>query len=500
MYLCPRNYNVLHMGDIKSIIDFTARTNSDIIADLKEKSVPVYDWEKSKKDYYPKEHNICHDTTNLKDKPRSDGTLEKSARIPIGLEKLLTKRVSEFTFSIPPKRVYSNIAKEDGSIHEIRQAISKAIEAIYKNARINSENLKRGVSYYAACEIFTIWYAVKRGNTLYGFPSKWKLKCKTYSPMKGVNLYPLFDELDDMLAMSFEYTKTVKKKSITYFETYTEDRHYIWRQELSGGDWEEVTMQKTEDGEIVNGEEIKLAKIPGAYLWREFPVYYDLTELRSEIEYTLSRNSNVIAYNSAPVLKISGGIKGSEDKGESRRIYRVENGGDVSYVSWQQAIEALKYQVDTMLKLYWMQAQMPDISFENMKSLGNIGYDARQTVLTDAHLRIGDEAGDWIEFLERECNVIKAFLKLMKPEWASEIDNVSVEHVITPFIQNDELADIKKRKEANGGKPIESQLESILRFGKSDDASATLDQITKEEEAAVKSRADAFSMSNQVAM
>lgn len=488
------------MGNINSIIDFKGRNNSDIIADLKDKSLPIEDWEKLKKDYEPKEHAICHDTTNLKDKIRRDGTVEKSARIHIGLEKLLAKRVSEFTFAIPVRRVYSNTNNDDGKPNDTRQAIAKAIEAVYKNARINAENLKRGLAYYAACEVFTIWYTVRKDNTLYGFPCKWKLKCKTYSPMKGVKLYPLFDELDDMLAMSFEYTKTIGDEDVTYFETYTADRHYIWRQELSGGDWEEVTAQTTDEGDVINGEEIRLAKIPGVYIWREFPVYDGLTGLRSEIEYTLSRNSNVIAYNSAPVLKISGGVKGSEDKGESRRIFRTENGGDVAYVSWQQAIEALKYHVDTMLKLYWMQAQIPDISFENMKSLGNIGFDARQTLLTDAHLKIGDEAGAWLEFLERECNVIKAFLKEMKREWASEIDNVSVEHVITPFIQNDELAEINKRKAANGGKAIESQLESIQKFSDTEDAQATLEQIQKEEAASVKTRADAFSISNQVAM
>ena len=480
------------MPDITSIIDFTSRKPSDIIADLKQKSVPVPDWNNLINDYEPTKHRIVTDTDALRDKNRSDGTTEPSSRITIGLEKLLAKRVSEFTFAIPVKRVYGNTENDD-----TRKEIAKAMEAIYRNARIDSENLKRGVAYYAACEVFTLWYAVRKPNTLYGFESQFKLKCKTYSPMNGVKLYPLIDELDDMIAMSFEYTKTVKNISTTYFETFTADRHYIWKQDLKGGEWTEETAKVSNDGETENGEEVIIMKIPGIYAWREFPVYHGLTGLRGEIEYTLSRNSNVIAYNAAPVLKISGGIKGKEDKGEARRIYRVENGGDVAYVSWQQAIEALKYHVDTMLKLYWMQAQIPDISFENMKGMGNIGYDARQTLLTDAHLKIGDEAGAWIEFLERECNVIKAFLKIINPKWANEIDNVSVEHVITPFIQNDELAEINKRMKANGGKPIESQLDSIRKYGQSDDAKATLEQINKEEEQTAQTRANAFSMSNQ---
>lgn len=476
-----------------SSIDFDSTNISETISMLKDKSVNVPKWEKLFTDYEPMKHAILSDTTSLKDKVRSDGQVDKSARIVIGLEKLHVKRMAEFTFSIPVKRVYSNM--ED---NETRKEIKKAIESVYKNVRINSENLRRAVAYYASCEIFTVWYAVKKSNSLYGFQSDYKLKCKTFSPMNGVKLYPLLNEMDDMLAMSFEYTKKVKDKDVSFFETYTADRHYIWKCGQHADKWEPVLIQETEDGEIVNGEDIVLMKIPGAYAWRPRPVYDGLSQIREEIEYSLSRNSNVIAYNSAPLLKIIGGMKGREDKGEAQRIVRCESGGDVGYVSWAQSIEALKYHVDTMEKMYWMQAQIPDISFDNMKGLGNIGYDARQTLLTDAHLKIGEEAGTWIEFLERECNVIKAFLKIMNRKWESEIDNVNVEHIITPYIQNDELSEITRRMKANGNKPIESQLESIQKFGDSADASATLKQIQDENAIEEAQKASAFNLDNQV--
>ena len=453
------------MDAITQILD-SSRPVANIINDLKEKSIILPSWDDLLKSYEPKFHKIVTDTITRKDKIRKDGTKEEASRIYLGLEKLLTKRMTEFMFAIPVKRVYHNI---DGN--NIRQQISKAIESIYKYARIDSENIKRGNAYFASCEIFTIWYVVEKPNTLYGFNSKYKLKCKTYSPMDGVKLYPLFDELDDMLAMSFEYKKKVKDEEITYFETYTADKHYKWRQQGSG--WEAV-------GTV---EEIKLMKIPGVYAFRPVPIYHGLTRIRKELEYTLSRNSDVIAYNAAPVIKIAGQIKGEEDKGESRRIYRVENGGDVSYVSWSQAIEALKYHVETLLKLYWMQAQMPDISFDNMKSLGNIGYDARQMLLTDAHLKVGDESGAWIEFFEREGSVIKEFLKNMNKSWAKEIDNIEIEYVITPFIQNDDDAIADRLLKLNGGKSIMSQLESIQHAGYSNDPQATLEQIQKEEAA-----------------
>jgi hypothetical protein len=450
------------MKEIDQIL--TAGSVNVIIEALKRKSVCVPSWDKLIKDYEPKEHEIVTDTVTRKNKVKTDGSVEKASRIYLGLEKLLTRRMTEFTFAIPVKRVYHNI--ED---NETRQSIAKAIEAIYKYARIDAENIRRGNAYYAACEICTIWYAVEKPNSLYGFRSKFKLKCKTYSPMDGVTLYPLFDERGDMLAMSLEYNKKILDKDITYFETYTANKHYKWKQE-NNQSWEEVT-----------NEPIVLMKIPAIYAYRGSAIYADLSYIRKEIEYTLSRNSDVIAYNSAPILKVAGGMQGKEDKGESRRVFRVENGGDVSYVSWAQSIEALKYHVETLTNSFWSQSQMPDISFEKMKDLGNIGYDARQTLLTDAHLKVGDEAGNWLEFLDRESSIVKAFLSLMNIQWKEEIDNVDVENIITPFIQNDEKNEIEKLTTANGGKPILSQLESIKALGYSNDPEATLKQIQEEE-------------------
>lgn len=462
-------FNQTTMNEIDNVITNTNVTEA--IAYLREKSIDLPTWDHLIKLYDPKLHAIVTDTVNRKDKIRNDGSKEEASRIYIGLEKLLTKRMTEFMFAIPVKRIYHNI---DGN--ETRQQIAKAIEAIYKYARIDSENIKRGNAYFAACEIFTIWYVVEKPNTLYGFKSKYKLKCKTYSPMDGVKLYPLLDELDDMLAMSFEYKKKVKDEEITYFETYTADRHYKWRQQGRG--WETV-------GTV---EEINLMKIPGVYAFRPVPIYHGLSRIRKELEYTLSRNSDVIAYNAAPVIKVSGALKGDEDKGESRRIFRVENGGDVSYVSWSQSIEALQYHVETLLKLYWMQSQMPDVSFDNMKSVGNIGYDARQMLLTDAHLKVGDESGAWMEFFEREASVIKEFVKKMNTSWANEVDNIEIEHIITPFIQQDEDATADRLLKLNGGKPVMSQLESIQQAGYSNDAQATMEQIQREEATASQNR------------
>lgn len=459
---------------------FESKNVSNIISTLKTRSYPVPDWSLLLKDYEPNLHKIVGDNVGRKDKPRENGGVDKAARLPIGLEKLLTKRMAEFTCAIPIKRIY----KYDSTDIELRQIVS-ALEKIYSVAHIDNENMHRAICYYASCEMFTLWYTKKRPNNLYGFESQYKLNCKTYSPMDGVRIYPLFDEYDDLQALSFEYERKINDSLFTYFETFTATRHFKWSlaDKSTANEW---TAN-------IDGEEIAIEKIPAVYIYRHKPCWDGLVALREDLEYTLSRNSDVIAYNSAPILKVAGAIEGYERKGETRRVYRVSDGGDVAYVSWAQSIEALKYHVDTLVKLYFMQSQMPDISFENMKSLGNIGYDSRKTLLMDAHLKIGEESGAWIEFFERESNVIKAFLAKMNIKWANRMDEILIEHVITPFVQEDESAQIEKWLKANGNQPLVSHLESIKRAGISDDPEATFNEIQSEEQSASERSAQTIS-------
>lgn len=473
--------------DIKEILGNTNSIDQKINA-LKKRTICVPLWSVLLKTYETSNHEVLTDTISLKDKENG----EKSSRIAIGLDKLLASRFNQFTFAIPVKREYNKPS------NDTQTAIISAIEKIYENAHIDTMNFKRGIAYYAACEMFTIWYTVKRENTIYGFPCKYKLKCKTFSPMDRVCLYPIIDELDDMIAMSFEYDKKVSDtKTITIFETYTEDRHFVWEKDNQGNPWEEKTAQIKEDGTVESGEQIIINKIPGVYLWRPFPVYDGLGGIRHELEYSLSRNGNVISYNSAPIVKVKGGIIGKEKKGESSRIWRVESDGDISYVSWNQSQDAVINQTNTLLKLYWMLSQMPDISFDNMKGLGNIGYDARQTLFTEARLKITEESGAWKECFEREFNVIKAFLKQMNQSWANEIDNITCKHIITPYVPEDENNSINVRMKANGGLPVESQLESIIKLGQSKDPISTLKEIRKDQAASAFAQQVAFNIGEQ---
>lgn len=468
------------MSLIKDIMEKYS-TPTDRISQLKQKSVDVMGWDRLKRYYYPHLHKIVTDRTGRHDKELEDGSIEKAARIYIGLEQLLVSRMSSFMFAIPVKRVYSESYSEDltDEEKEERKKVIRAIEKVYKHARINNENLFRSKEYFASCEIFTLWYASKEKNKKYGFDSDFKIKCKTYSPKEGTALYPLFDDTGDMVAMSIEYKRVVENKNVTFFETWTADAHYKWSNDGNG--WKSVL--KNDNGESIDGVSIpkEFGKIPGVYAYRKTPIYEKAqNNIRENIEYKLSENSDTISYNSAPVIKIAGGLKGDEKKGESQRIIRVENGGDVSYVSWQQSIEAMKYHVETMMDMYFMLSQLPNISASKMMQLSNVSFESRQMLFADAHMKVGDESGAWLELLEREFNIVKQFLKMAHKDWSDILDDIDCDFVITPFIQNDLKSKIDELMAANGGKALLSQRTAIKRLDIVDDVDKELEQIKED--------------------
>lgn len=448
------------------------RTIEKIILEIKNrKSINVPTWENLKNEYNPMLHDIVTNTETRKDKKRKDGTFEKVARVTYGMQRLSARRMTQIGFSIPVKRIY----KTGDDPEKKKQA--EAIESIYSKARIDAVNIKRMKAYFASCEIVTVWFPVDEKNNYYGFDSNYKLKCITYSPMERrfsglstASIYPVFDRFEDLVAIAFEYKLKEENNDVTYFHVYTEEQEKIYTQKE--GEWKDF---------IGEDSELSIKKIPCIYLWRSMPIWEDTTNNVNEIELSLSRESDILRKNSAPVLEVKGKLKGDAPTNEvSREVYQIEGDGGIKYVTWDQQVEALKFYTETLKKNIEEELQLPNLSFDNVKDISAITEGARKTLLTDAHLKVGDESGDILEFLSRECNVIKAFLGQMNTKWKNSINDLEVEHIITPFIQNDEGSAIDNITKATQ-KPVMSQKKGVELLGMVDDVEAEYNQLIEEE-------------------
>ncbi len=441
-------------------------TIEEIITALKCKTLTVPLWAGPKglqSEYDPRMHPVM-DKARYLDIVNSDG-VTRVTRIACDLQRLAVKRMTELVCGVPVKRVYK--AEND------RQSeVAAYMEAIYDRNRIDSVNIERCNMLFAGCEVVTLWYAVAQPNNDYGFSSPLKMRCRNFSPMLGDNLYPLFDEYGDMIALSVGYRRKVNGKDVQYFDCYTADRHIKWS--TAKGQWTEEEHELTTVG-----------KIPAVYAWRPAPVWEQSSPIVYEIEWSLSRNGNYLRENSKPLFvvfadeAIAYGDEGDVDK-EFKAVMQYPKGSTAQYITWQQAVDNLKFYVNELRSLFFTQLQLPDWSYEKMSSIALSG-ESRKQLFIDAQMKVKDESGRLLEFFDREVNVVKAFLKIALGEsYAADIDALKVETVITPFTINDESDTVNRLVAATGGKAIMSQREAIRELGRSDDPDQTIREIAEE--------------------
>lgn len=453
---------------IEEILGSTEMKAAEKITALKEKSITVPAWGGANglmRQYDPQLHPVMQKRL-YPDNVQADGTIERVTRITYDLQRLATKRMTELMCGIPVKRIYKPENDKQGEV-------ARWIEAIFQRNRIDSVNVERNNMLFAGCEVMTLWYAVEAKNNLYGFDSPNKLRCRNFSPMLGDELYPLFDEFGDMVAMSVGYNRKVGKKTVSFFDTYTADRHIKFSNE-SG------------DFAVIEDEEITVGKIPAVYVYRPTPVWEDTSKIVFEMEWAMSRNGNYLRKNSKPLFVVFAneevGFGGDKDENESLAVLQYPKGSTAQYVTWQQAVENLKFYIQELRQSFFTQLQLPDWSYESMKSNAMSG-ESRKQLFIDCQLKVKDESGRLVEFYDREVNVVKAFLKTVTAEaYHADIDALPVEIEITPFTITDDKDTITNLMAANGGKALMSQKESIEMLGWSSDVEQTMKQIAEDSE------------------
>ena len=447
---------------MENIAEILQLAPADAVKKLKSKAFTPPAWSDLVKEYDPAQHPVTN-KGKYPDKVTPDGHIEEVTRITLNYQQLATKRMSELVCGIPIKRIYS---PEDDKQREA----SECLEAIFQRNRIDSVNIERCNALFSGCEILTLWYPTEEPNNLYGFDSDYKIRCQTYSPREGAQLYPLFSE-GDLIALSIETTRTEDGDDIRYLDTYTRDKHITYREGKGG--WQ-----------VANEEPITLGKIPAIYCMRPTPIWEDTSRIVFEMEWALSRNGNYLRKNSKPIFAVFAdeevyfGEEQSESK-EYRAVVQYPKGSTAGYLTWSQAIDSLKFYISELRQSFFTQLQLPDWSYESMKSTPMSG-ESRKQLFIDAQLKVTEESGRLLEFYDREVSVVKAFLATLRPDLADAIEALHVETVITPYQLTESRDTITELLAANGNKPLISHRESIEQLGWSPNASNTLEEIQQE--------------------
>ena len=156
------------------------------------------------------------------------------------------------------------------------------------------------------------------------------------------------------------------------------------------------------------------------------------------------------------------------------------------YELWQN--QGLKYHVSELRQLFFTTLQIPDWSYESIKSTPMSG-EARKQLFIDCHLKVKDESGRLLEMFDREVSVVKAFLSTILPEAVrGDLEALSVENVITPYTMDDDRDTLSNIALAVNNR-LMSRKEGIQMLGWSKDVDKTYGEIMEEAEEDVTSHA-----------
>ena len=394
---------------------------------------------------------------------REDLRREKVARVALALQRLIVKRAVSFTFGNP---VYLNADAED----EDQKAVLKAAKRTLYDVKERSLNRKVGRALFSSTQVAEYWYPVSRSHKSYGFDSKFKLRCAVFSPLFGDNLYPYFDDSDDMIAFSREFTVARGDKTITYFETYTDTAHYLFEQTSDGFKLEEGYPRT-----------ITIGKIPIVYGTQEQVEWADVQNLIDRLEKLLSNFADTNDYHASPKIVVKGELIGFAKKGEAGAILQLEGEeASAEYLAWQNAPESVKLEIETLLRMIYTLTQTPDISFDSVKGLGAISGIALKLLFMDAHLKVQDHCEVLDEYMQRRMSIIKTYIGKFNTKLSDAAENLQIEPEIIPYMLDDELTDIQKWVTANGGKPLISQKQSMILADLSKNPEEDYDQMQSE--------------------
>jgi SPP1 family phage portal protein len=388
------------------------------------------------------------------------------ARIALAIQKLIVKRAVAFTFGNP---VTLNSEPEN----EDEKTVLKAVKKVLFNTKIRTINRKIAREIFSATEAAELWYPVEKPSD-YGFPSKFKLRVAIFSPQNGDKLYPYFDETGDMVAFSrqFSIIDNAGKKTV-YFETYTDTEHRMWKQSESA--WN-----------IVEGypKPITTGKIPIIYGNQDFVEWEDVQGLIDRLETLLSNFADTNDYHASPKVVVKGEVTGFAKKGESGAILQLEGeNADAKYLSWEHAPEAVKLEIETLLRMIYNITQTPDISFDSVKGIGAVSGIALKLLFLDAHLKVQDKMEIFDDYLQRRLSVIQAYIAQFNTGLKTACESLTIEPEIVPYMIEDEKAKVDLLLAANGGKAVASQKTTIQQLGWVNDTNAEYKQILDEESA-----------------
>lgn len=385
--------------------------------------------------------------------------------IALPIQKVITERfVGFFLYNAVTYKANSH-GVEAKSLDSKQQKLFNAIKHCFHDNKMKYFDKKLVRTVCSQCEAAELWYMTTDENGRLGG----EIRVQLLSPKNGDKLYPHFNDYHRMDGFGREYYIFDELgMSEQHFDVYTD--RYVYKYVNNNSGWT-----------LVDAKPHGFTKIPVVYYWQYKSEWADVQWAADRVETCISNWGDTNDYFGTPKYFVRGDLQGFAEKGEQGAVFQGGKEAHMNVLSWDNSPESVKGEIANLLNICFSFTQTPDISFENMKTLGNNTSGAAiRLMFTDPFMKVGNKMEMYGEMFTRRTNIVANGIcntgVYEKGIDISVAENIDFEPVFEPYIPKNDVETLQLINNSNGGKPSTSQRRSIELNPLNDDA----DKVEKE--------------------
>lgn len=446
--------------------------NPVIIEQIGAKAKSTYD---TKAEIDPKEHAIYDESKRPRKKVVKPvvGTDGKPMMGPDGKPQTREGSIDPTRLSLPLQEIivtrrvaFMNLGKVKLFAEpkdDLEERAFNLLQRLRENNKVGFKEAEIATIVHKELQAAKLYYSTDADDASHwgGYSAvKKDFKLQVLAPSTGDRLLPVFNSRGVLVYFGRGYKRTADllevmasggdpkdaEKEIECLDIYSAEK--LYRFEKDEGD--------SVDGgwSLVDAVDLPYKKIPVIYYSRDKPIWANVQPLIERLETCLSDLSDANSYNASPLLAFLN-VNGAEAqaKGEQGKAVSLKGDkADVKYVTWDQVINAVEFEVKTLVNFIYSLTQTPNISFEEMKELGKLSGVAFDRIFLDAHLAARTEIeGGYGELIQRGINLEKSLLSSMETQLRTPLANLSVTFEAPHFKLEDLESDVNLAIQAKEG-------------------------------------------------
>ena len=207
--------------------------------------------------------------------------------------------------------------------------------------------------------------------------------------------------------------------------------------------------------------------IPIVYAEVNEPAWDESASTMDAREMRLSRLADTNDYFAEPTIVTYGesNLPGKNTVGKEIQfpiIYDDDSGkpvhGDAHVMAWDQSINSTEKELDEVKDEMQSGASMPDLSFNNLKGMGNLSGVSRRFMMLDAEIKTKINMRTFRPALNRCITIVTAGIaNITNIKYRQQLINNWITVSFESILPKDPVEDAQVLSIANGGKPFNSQ-------------------------------------------